>query len=458
MRLRGGAVADGAWRVGENEAVGWGQLDILLNPSAELPALAITMGFKDIPGTDLSIHLHNEAGEMIAVDLFGNLAETARLGRTDTFIVPLSKFPGTSRISIRRIKGPLEVGGMVAFPVMESLNDLTTAQKEDFARLLGERLAVPSSAGSLRTQNGLDRPAATTSILGDATYPVRSWNVPMSPADAFYADCSGTCYRFFVNLYLSLFPEAESADKVSFTSSDGVLYSVLSGHAEVALGSIRPTDQQQEDFRKKFGRRLVVVPVALDAVEVLVHPANQLSGVSFGTLRKIFAEGRGGTGYWDPETGLDGPIVIAGGSPGWGTSMFFSERVMGGAPFRPELVALDVAYARGVEDFISKNQNAIGFAQHRPRVRPVKVLPLMENADATAVAVDAFTVNNGTYPLTRHLYLIVAVDDSGNMPAGADRFADLLLSREGQAAVADAGSFPLSAGEIRKSRRTLGLP
>ncbi|MBE2181090.1 MAG: substrate-binding domain-containing protein, partial [Chthoniobacterales bacterium] len=403
-------------------------------------------------------HLHNEAGEMIAVDLFGNLVESARAGQTDTFIVPLSKFPGAVRVSIRRIKGPLEMNGLVAFPVLESLEDLTLAQKEEFARLLGERLASSPTSGTLRTQDGIERPAATTAILGDANYPVRSWNMPLDPSDAFDAECSGTCYRFFTNLYLSLFAEAVSAEKVSFTSSDGALFGVLRNSTKLALGSIAPTDQEREDFQRKFGYPLIVVPVALDAVGVLVHPSNRLDAISFETLQLIFAEDSDGTGYWDPASGLRGPILIAGGSPGWGTSRLFSERVMGGAEFRRNLAVLDVAYPHGVEQFVSRNENAIGFAQHHTRVHPVKALPLRERDGAPAVAVDAVTVNNGTYPLTRHLYLIVAADPSAPNRVGIERFADLLLSREGQTTVADAGSFPLSAEEIRKSRRALGLP
>jgi phosphate transport system substrate-binding protein len=454
--VRGGAIADGAWRVGPEAAVGFGQIDIWLNPSAKLPALAVTLGFKDVPETDLSIHLHNAAGELIAVDLFGNLAETARAGRTDTFIIPLAKFPTAARVSVRRIKGPAEIQGLVAFPVMESLADLTVAQKEDFARLLGERLAASPSAGPLRTAGGREQPAATSAVLGDTSYPVRAWTGPMDASQAFSAECAGTCYRFFTNLYLSLFPQAESAEMVSFTSSSGVLGKVLSGRGNIGLVSIPPTDAELSAYQQEFGRPLMVIPIALDAVEVLVHPSNKLSAIPFEHLRMIFADDGKRPRYWDPESGLRGPILFAGGSPGFGTSRFFAERVLGGAKFRPELVTLDVAYAHGVEEFVARNQNAIGFAQHRVRTMPVKVLPLSENGPA--VAVDAQTVNDGTYPLTRHLYLLVATDNPASLPEPVRRFADLLLSREGQTAVADAGSFPLSASAVRDARRQLALP
>jgi phosphate transport system substrate-binding protein len=455
--VRGGAIADGAWRVGMEAAVGFGQIDIWLNPSAKLPALAVTLGFKDVPETDLSIHLHNAAGELIAVDLFGNLAETARAGRTDTFIIPLAKFPTAARVSVRRIKGPAEIQGLVAFPVMESLDDLTVAQKEDFARLLGERLATSGSEGPLRTTGTRAQPAATSAVLGDPSYPVRAWAGSIDPSQAFSAEYAGTCYRFFTNLYLSLFPQIESTGRKLFcTSSSGVVDGVLSGRSTIGLVSYPPTEKELAAFQQKFGYPLIVAPIALDAVEVLVHPANQLSAIPFEHLRMIFANDGEPPRSWDPKSGLRGPIVCAGGWPEFGTSRFFAERVLGGAEFRPELVTLDVTSVRGVEEFVARNQNAIGFAQHQVRTMPVKVLPLSENGPA--VAVDARTVNDGTYPLTRHLYLLVATDNPSSLPEPVRRFADLLLSREGQTAVADAGSFPLSAPAVRDARRQLALP
>ena len=455
--VRGGQITNGAWCVAINEPVGCGQLDIILNPSAELPALAVTLAFKDVPGTDLSLNLHNDVGELVGVDLFGNLAESARLGHTDTFIVPLSRFPRATRISIRRIRGPLELKGIVAFPVVESLDDLTTEEKRAFAKAIGEKRAPERGLGPLRIAAGLSRPEPTTNVLGEASYPVRHWSGSLSAELAFPAMCSGTCYRFFTNLYFKLFPDAKEAGNVSFVSSDISLKSVLSGGTQVALGSLAPTTEELEKFEQKTGLSLLVAPVALDAVEVLVHPSNQMRTVSFDTLRLIFAEDSKGTGYWDPESGLQGPILVSGGSPNWGTSRFFAERALGGSGFRKGMHTLDVAYEDGIEAFVACNQNAIGFAQHRlPRTKPVKVLPI--GSDSAAVAVDARTVNDGSYPLTRYLYLIVAKDRSSELPDNVRRFADLLLSLDGQCAVADAGSFPLSAETLRAARQKLGLP
>jgi phosphate transport system substrate-binding protein len=109
-----------------------------------------------------------------------------------------------------------------------------------------------------------------------------------------------------------------------------------------------------------------------------------------------------------------------------------------------------------VEEFVSQNQNAIGFAQHRPRTHPVRTLPLIINSGV--VIADAVTVNDGTYPLTRNLYLILSAGGKAALPEPERRFLDLLLSREGQSAVADAGSFPLSAESVRQARKQLGLP
>lgn len=455
--VRGGVVENGVWKVQSTEPVGSGQLDISWNPAARIPALAVTIAMKDLPESDLSIQLYNAEGELVAVDLFGNLAESAREGRTDTFIVPVEKYPTATRLAIRRIKGPLELQGVVAFPVVEALKDLTLTQKQEFARWLGERLEDPSATAGFRSRDGNSLEPLTSSLLDAPDYPERAWRTSLAPALAFPTYCSGTCYRFFTNIYFSLFPGIRGADQVEFVSSNVSLEAMLNGKTNVALMSMPPSDAQREQFRAKFGYPMIEIPVALDAVELLVHASNRLPSISFKSLRGIFSD-EAPLRFWDRESGLTGPVMPAGGNPSWGTSKFFSERVMDGAAFRNEMVQLDVAFPRGVEEFISKNTNAIGFSQHRARTHSVRVLPISESDAGPALAANAVSVNDNSYPLARPLYLVLAASDPASLPDSVRRFADFLLSREGQKVVAETGSFPLPANVILAARKNLALP
>lgn len=459
----GGTVGDGGWKIPDSAPVGLGQLDLHLDPFVQIQGLAITIAADATENSDLSIHLYDPAGELIAVDLFGNLFDSARSGQTDTFIVSLAKYPETSRVSIRRIKGPLALRGIVAFPVVEAFEDLSLEQKRAFAKLLGDRLSSwgePASIGTqpIQSADNRSRTVATRSVLNSATYRERFWREPLPATAAFAFACGGSCYRFATNLYLSLFPHVESAEKVSFVSSTTAMEVVISSGSGLALTSVPPSAAEFTEFQSRWSRPLLVVPVALDAVEVIVHPSNQLTEVSFTTLRRLFTGVPPQRPRWEEltGTGLAGPIQIAGGYPSWGTSRLFSERVLGGQELSSDLVKLDIAFPHGVEAFVAKNPNAVGFAQHRIRTHPVKSLRLSENGPSLAVT--ASGVNDGSYPLSRNLYLIVAPDASGGGLNAILHFADLLLSREGQSAIAEAGSFPMSAQAIENSRRQLGLP
>jgi phosphate transport system substrate-binding protein len=116
----------------------------------------------------------------------------------------------------------------------------------------------------------------------------------------------------------------------------------------------------------------------------------------------------------------------------------------------------DVAYSSGVERFVSENLNAIGFAQHTRRNFPVKALAVGPDVSSATVA-NAATLAAGSYPLTRHLYLLLGYKSASDIPETELKFADRLLSREGQRAVAEVGSFALSAEEVLASRKQLGL-
>jgi phosphate transport system substrate-binding protein len=130
--------------------------------------------------------------------------------------------------------------------------------------------------------------------------------------------------------------------------------------------------------------------------------------------------------------------------------------VFGGGGFTGTMSVHDVAFSHGVERFVAENQNAIGFAQHTRRNHPVKSLAIGPDHSSATVA-NADTEAAGSYPLTRHLYLLLGYQSPRDIPEAELKFVDRLLSREGQRTVAEAGSFALSTAEVLASRRLLGL-
>lgn len=461
VRIDRGSIADGVWRVGADATVGEGRIDLLLSGVQRPHALALTIALGDDEVSDLAIQLYNREGSLVAVDLFGNIAESARAGRTDTFIVPLAAYPTATWVSIRRISGNAEIGGIVAFPVVTALDELPEGERVAFARMLGETLenSISGTGNALTRIRTVDNDATLERLLADPDYPEVVFSAALPESQMFQAHVSGTCYRFFTTLYLELFNSRGASDGLYFVSSNTALQAVLSGRNPVALSSYPPSAQELADYEARNGHPLLVVPVGRDAVEVLVHPRNSNDAMDFPTLRRIFSDdvqSKEGPLFWDADSGLRGPILVAGGVPEWGTSRFFADKVLGGDKLDSRMIELDVAFPRGVERFVSENTNAIGFAQHSRREYDVKVLAVGADKSSATVA-NAETVASGAYPLTRHLYLVLGFESPAAIPEPVREIASRLLSRDGQRAVAKAGSFALNAEEARASRRLLGL-
>jgi len=466
ISFHGGAVEphgdSNAWVVDANQTIGEGRVDIWLKRESLPDALALVIGFDDLDGTDLAVQLFDQAGQVVAVDLFGNLAETRVAGASDTFVVPLRKHPTATRATIRRIQGPLVLTGLAAFPVIEELDELTGPEEAALERLLSSADAQFESADStLRVRRERDLSisnAIASDVLGVEGYPRAKWQRGDPAGEMFSIYVSGTAYRFITNILMQLFPgEKDLDEKIFFTSSDHSSRALARGDTGVAIVSRLPTDEQLAEFKNRTGHAPIIVPIALDAVEVLVHPTNALSAIRFDELREIFGAADGGEKNWAqfPASSLSGAISLVGGWPTWGTSRSFAQAIGLTGGFAPHMEKRDIAFPSGVESFVSENPMAIGFAQYRPRIHAVKSLPVISTPGAEPIGVSAETVYGGTYPLNRQLYMVLGWESPAAMPTAVRTFIDLLLSYEGQTEVALAGNFPLERSGVSDSRAIL---
>jgi phosphate transport system substrate-binding protein len=186
---------------------------------------------------------------------------------------------------------------------------------------------------------------------------------------------------------------------------------VEAGQVELGLVSFHPP-QLAETTR--------LVPIARDAIAIILHPQNPLPDLSLAELRDIFS---GRLLNWQEVAGLAGPIQVVSREDGSGTRAVFEMMVMEDRPVTPTAVVLPNSQA--VVDFVAQNPNAIAYASFiflDDRVYPVPleaVPPTLEN------------VTSGSYLLTRDLFLIIP---SQSQPEVAD-FFDFILSPAGQAVV-----------------------
>lgn len=170
---------------------------------------------------------------------------------------------------------------------------------------------------------------------------------------------------------------------------------VESGEIEIGLVS-HPPDGLADGLR--------LVPIGRDGVAIIVHPDNEIGGLSMIDLRRIFS---GEILEWQTGERSDGAIQVVSREAGSGTRATFENRVMADQPVTSTAVVLPSS--RAVIDFVASMPNAVGYVSSAlatgeagVRIVPVEgILPDVESLDA--------------YPLGRDLALIVPEPSSAEI-------------------------------------------
>ena len=141
---RNGAItADGTWQGKVNDDGAETGINLLIDNPSLKSDLALTLSFSTETVSDFAIQIYDSKNKVVAVDLFGNVTENSELTGTDTYIIPLSRYPSASRIAIRQVSGQLTLFGLIAFPVLAELPADTGAEMT-MLNLLGGELSEES--------------------------------------------------------------------------------------------------------------------------------------------------------------------------------------------------------------------------------------------------------------------------------------------------------------------------
>ena len=278
---------------------------------------------------------------------------------------------------------------------------------------------------------------------------------------------SGTSELFLKGVFAQLaqiHPGAAWGKEFQWDSSAGVIAMVLGGEADLGISSIPMTSAQREDFTRRFGYPVLEARIALDAVQILVHPDNPLDSLTVPQLDAIYgAELRAGAlrplRTWD-EAGATGwgsgkAIHAYGGPKFYGTSQFFREAVLQDGPWRNGLKTLGEIQIPEAE--IAADPQAIMFSNYRPRDARVKVLAVARQTDEPAYPPLPAHIYGEEYPLTRFFYVYVNAPEVQDLPPEIREFLNYLLSFEGQTEIARTGSLPLDRTMLLRARKRLGL-
>ena len=176
----------------------------------------------------------------------------------------------------------------------------------------------------------------------------------------------------------------------------------------------RPITKAEMEACKAAGVEYIEMPVAFDALTVVINPKNSfLKQATVEEMKKIWEPAAQGTiTKWNQVNPAwpDAPIKLFGAGADSGTFEYFTEAMVGKAKSsRGDYTASedDNVLVQGV----SRDVNAIGYfgyAYYAENTGKLKALPIVNPKTGKAVEPSAANVENGTYaPLSRPIFIYV---------------------------------------------------
>ncbi|MFJ9991042.1 phosphate ABC transporter substrate-binding protein PstS [Pseudomonas putida] len=236
------------------------------------------------------------------------------------------------------------------------------------------------------------------------------------------------------------------------------------GTANLGPMSRKMKDVELQAFEQKYGYKPTAIPVAVDALAVFVHKDNPIKGLTMAQVDAIFSSTRLCGGKADIKTwgdvGVTGdlankPIQLFGRNSVSGTYGYFKEEALCKGDFKPNVN--EQPGSASVVQSISSSLNGIGYSGIGYKTASVKTVALAKKEGGEFIEDNEANALNGTYPLSRFLY--VYVNKAPNKPLAPleAEFVKLVLSQAGQQVVVKDGYIPLPAKVVEKTLGDLGL-
>jgi phosphate transport system substrate-binding protein len=267
------------------------------------------------------------------------------------------------------------------------------------------------------------------------------------PHKPFSIDGSSTVYpisKSILEQYQKSVPTAPPI-QINFSGTTGGFRQFCQGKTQISNAS-RPINQEEINLCNQNQIRFIELPIAFDALTVVVNPQNdKVNSLTLGELKTMWepsAEGK--VMKWNQVNPSfpNQPLRLVGAGTDSGTFDYFTEAIMGKAG----VSRLD--YLKTEDDDITvqeveQNPNALGYfglAYYEQNAKQLKALTIDNGAGPVAPTRE--NVEKGLYtPLSRPLFVYVnlaAAQENGNV----QDFVEFYL-KNAPATVAQVGYVPL---------------
>lgn len=181
--------------------------------------------------------------------------------------------------------------------------------------------------------------------------------------------------------------------------------------------------------------------VAWDGISVVINKGNTVTELSIEQISKIYT---GEITNWSEVGGEDGEILVTSRDSSSGTFEYFKERVVQMDRMMKDndytQMALFLASNAAIREEVSGNENAIGYIGLGYLDGSIKAVNIIGEEATEGVEPSIENVQNGSYPISRPLFIYVPDADMTDLERA---FLDFVLGEEGQAIALDIGFVPL---------------
>lgn len=236
--------------------------------------------------------------------------------------------------------------------------------------------------------------------------------------------------------YMQLYPEVRIS--VTGGGSGTGIAALINGTVDLANAS-REMKAEEIAAAREGGIEPVEHVVARDAIAVVVNPSNPVDHLTIPQISDIYT---GRITNWREVGGEDRPIVLLSRESNSGTYVYFLENVIRQGDKDSDLLfapdTLLMPSSEGISAEVRQNPNAIGYDGLGYVTPDQKTIGVAVSEGAPYVMPAISTVNDGSYPISRPLFVYSAGEPVGQVKAYLD-----WIQTDGQALVADIGFVPL---------------
>jgi len=220
-------------------------------------------------------------------------------------------------------------------------------------------------------------------------------------------------------------------------------------------------DDELEAFEDKNGYKPTAIPVAIDALAVMVNKDNPIKGLTvpqvdaiFSSTRKCGLEadietwGDAGVGAWGSKS-----IQLYGRNSVSGTYGYFKEHALCKGDFKSNVN--EQPGSASVVQSVTSSKNGIGYSGMGYSTSGIRMVPLAKKAGEPFIEATPENAIKGAYPLTRYLYIYVNKKPNQPLAPLENEFMKMVLSKTGQQVVIKDGYIPLPEKVVEKVLTTL---